>query len=217
MNIKDYKDKEINMYILGIVFLYVYISNSFKIDNDKIMYFNQLIATAVSSGFIYLFTYLSDAIVSSYFKDKIIYLFGIISKPGGCIFSNIQKNCKDDRISKEKANKIYKDIYANMPKDPKEIKKYENSNWYDIYSKHREEKMIQISNREYLMTRDFVFITISMLSIYEILSIFKLTIWNYKFVILLVMLICINLISANIKARRFVYNVIALDLAKSNK
>ena len=25
MNIKDYKDKEINMYILGIVFLYIYI------------------------------------------------------------------------------------------------------------------------------------------------------------------------------------------------
>lgn len=217
MNIKDYKDKEINMYILGIVFLYVYISNSFRIDNDKIMYINQLIGTALSSGIIYLFTYLSDAIVSSYFKDKIIYLFGIISKPGGCVFSNIQKNCKDDRISKEKANKIYKDIYANMPKDANERKKYENSKWYDIYSKHREEKMIQISNREYLMTRDFVFLTISMLSIYEILSIFKLTIWDCKFVILLVMLICTNLISTNIKAKRFVYNVIALDLAKSNK
>ena len=80
--IKDYKDKEINMYILGIVFLYIYISNSFNINNDKIMYFNQLITTTLASGIIYLFTYLSDAIVSSYFKDKIIYLFGIINKPG---------------------------------------------------------------------------------------------------------------------------------------
>ena len=82
MNIKDYKNKEINMYILGIVFLYIYISNSFNINNDKIMYFNQLITTTLASGIIYLFTYLSDAIVSSYFKDKIIYLFGIINKPG---------------------------------------------------------------------------------------------------------------------------------------
>ena len=57
MNIKDYKDKEINMYILGIVFLYIYISNSFNINNDKIMYFNQLITTTLASGIIYLFTY----------------------------------------------------------------------------------------------------------------------------------------------------------------
>ena len=80
MNIKDYKDKEINMYILGIVFLYIYISNSFNINDDRIMYFNQLITTTLASGIIYLFTYLSDAIISSYFKDKIIYLFGIIFK-----------------------------------------------------------------------------------------------------------------------------------------
>lgn len=50
MNIKDYKDKEINMYIFGIVFLYIYISNSFNINNDKIMYFNQLITTTLASG-----------------------------------------------------------------------------------------------------------------------------------------------------------------------
>ena len=217
MNIKDYKDKEINMYILGIVFLYIYISNSFNINDDRIMYFNQLITTTLASGIIYLFTYLSDAIISSYFKDKIIYLFGIINKPGECVFSTIRENAKDDRISKEDAIIIYKDIYENMPKEENKRKKYENSNWYIIYYKYREEKMIQISNREYLMTRDFVFVTIALLVIYAILSILKFTIWNYKFAILLFLLIIINLISANIKAKRFVYNVIALDLAKASK
>ncbi len=217
MNIKDYKDKEINMYILGIVFLYIYISNSFNINNDKIMYFNQLITTTLASGIIYLFTYLSDAIVSSYFKDKIIYLFGIINKPGECIFSTIREKGKDDRISKDDAIRIYKDIYENMPKEKSKRKKYENSNWYIIYSKYREEKMIQISNREYLMTRDFVFVTIALFIIYAILSILKFTIWNYKFAILLFLLTIINLISANIKAKRFAYNVIALDLAKTSK
>ena len=185
MNIKDYKDKEINMYILGIVFLYIYISNSFNINNDKIMYFNQLITTTL--------------------------------EPGECIFSTIRENGKDDRISKDDAIRIYKDIYENMPKEKSKRKKYENSNWYIIYSKYREEKMIQISNREYLMTRDFVFVTIALFIIYAILSILKFTIWNYKFAILLFLLTIINLISANIKAKRFAYNVIALDLAKTSK
>ena len=104
MNIKDYKNKEINMYILGVIFLYLCISNSFNLDNNNMINVNQLINTTLSSGIIYLFTYLSDAMISSYFKDKIIYLFGIIKKPGEWIFSNIKHNCKDDRIYSEKAN-----------------------------------------------------------------------------------------------------------------
>ena len=214
MNIKDYKDKEMKMYIIGIIFIYVCISNSLKIDNDKVMYINQLITTTLVSGVIYLFTYLSDAIVSSYLKDKIIYLFGIINKPGECIFSSIEKKSKDDRIYKENTKKVYNDIYKNMPKNKRDRKKYENSNWYTIYSKYREEKMIEVSNREYLMTRDFVFVTISMLAIYIILSFLKVTTYNYKFIIILAILIIINMISANIKAKRFAYNVIALDLSK---
>lgn len=217
MNIKDYKDKEMNMYILGILFLYIYISDSFSINNDRIMYINQLITTTLVSGVIFLFTYLSDAIVSSYFKDKIIYLFGIINKPGECIFSNILEKEKDDRISKDKAIRIYKDIYENMPQEKKERKKYENANWYSIYCKYREEKMIQISNREYLMTRDFVFVTIALFLIYTTLDILKLIVWNYKFAIILLLLTIINIISANIKAKRFTYNVIAIDLAKTSK
>ena len=97
-------------------------SNSLKIDNDKVMYINQLITTTLVSGVIYLFTYLSDAIVSSYLKDKIIYLFGIINKPGECIFSSIEKKSKDDRIYKENAKKVYNDIYKNMPKNKKDRK-----------------------------------------------------------------------------------------------
>ena len=62
-----------------------------------------------------------------------------------------------------------------MPKEKSKRKKYENSNWYIIYSKYREEKMIQISNREYLMTRDFIFVTIALFIIYAILSILKLS------------------------------------------
>lgn len=217
MNIKDYKDKEIKMYILGIVFIYIYISNSFKINNDTIMCANQLITTILASGVIYLFTYLSDAIISSYLKDKMIYLFGIISKPGECIFSQIQKNCIDDRISKEKASKIYKNVYRNMPKDKKKRKKYEHLNWYSIYSMYREEKMIEISHREYLMTRDLVTVTISIFIIYTVLSILKLTTWNYKFAILLIILIAINIVSTNIKSKRFVYNVIAIDMTKASE
>lgn len=217
MNIKDYKNKEINMYILGVIFLYLCISNSFNLDNNNITNVNQLITTILSSGIIYLFTYLSDAIISSYFKDKIIYLFGIIKKPGEWIFSNIKNNCKDDRIYSEKANQRYKDIYLNMPKEKNKRKIYENSEWYAIYSNYRNEKMIEISNREYLMTRDFVFVTISMFIIYIALCVLNIFYWNFTFIITLLILLVINTISANIKAKRFVYNVIAIDLAKTSK
>lgn len=217
MNIKDYKNKEINMYILGVIFLYLCISNSFNLDNNNMINVNQLIKTTLSSGIIYLFTYLSDAIISSYFKDKIIYLFGIIKKPGEWIFSNIKNNCKDDRIYSEKANQKYKDIYLNMPKEKNKRKKYENSEWYAIYSNYRNETMIEISNREYLMTRDFVFVTISMLIIYIALCVLNIFYWNFTFIIILLILLIINTISANIKAKRFVYNVIAIDLTKTSK
>lgn len=217
MNIKDYKNKELNMYILGVIFLYLCISNSFNLDNNNIINVNQLITTTLASGIIYLFTYLSDAIISSYFKDKIIYLFGIIKKPSEWIFSNIKNNCKDDRIYSEKANQKYKDIYLNMPKEKNKRKKYENSEWYAIYSNYRNEKMIEISNREYLMTRDFVFVTISMLIIYIALCVLNIFYWNFKFIIILLILLIINTTSANIKAKRFVYNVIAIDLTKTSK
>lgn len=217
MNIKDYKDKEVNMYIIGIIFLYIFITNSYTIDSDKIMNINKIVTTTLFSGIIYLFVYLSDSIVSSYFKDKIVYLFGVISKPGECIFSNIKENCKDDRISKSNAEKVYLNIYNNMPKEEKERKKYENSNWYSIYSKYREEKMIQISNRDYLMSRDFVFITIAILVVYIIFLIIGFVSWNWIFAILLIGLIVINLISANVKAKRFAYNVIAIDLTKERE
>lgn len=217
MNIKDYKNKEINMYILGVIFLYLCISNSFNLDNNNMINVNQLINTTLSSGIIYLFTYLSDAMISSYFKDKIIYLFGIIKKPGEWIFSNIKNNCKDDRIYSEKANQKYKDIYLNMPKEKNKRKKYENSEWYAIYSNYRNETMIEISNREYLMTRDLVFVTISMLIIYIALCVLNIFYWSFTFIIILLILLIINTISANIKAKRFVYNVIAIDLTKTSK
>lgn len=217
MNIKDYKNKEINMYILGVIFLYLCISNSFNLDNNNMINVNQLINTTLSSGIIYLFTYLSDAMISSYFKDKIIYLFGIIKKPGEWIFSNIKHNCKDDRIYSEKANQKYKDIYLNMPKEKNKRKKYENSEWYAIYSNYRNETMIEISNREYLMTRDLVFVTISMLIIYIALCVLNIFYWSFTFIIILLILLIINTISANIKAKRFVYNVIAIDLTKTSK
>lgn len=217
MNIKDYKEKEMNMYILGIIFIYIFLSNSLKLNNEEIIYYNKLISTAFASAIIYLFVFLSDAVVSSYFKDKIVYVFGIFKKPGEWIFTNIKNNCKDDRINSEKANKKYKDIYLNMPKDKNKRKKYENSEWYDIYSNYRNEKMIEISNREYLMTRDFVFVTISMFVIYIALCLLKILYWNCTFIIVLTILFIINIFSANIKAKRFVYNVIALDLTKISK
>lgn len=214
MNIKDYKEKEINLYIVGIIILYIFITRTSIIDAEEVGYINKIITILLESGLLYIFTYLADSIVSSYFKDKIIYLFGILKKPGECIFSKIKKNCKDDRIYKKDAEETYKEIYDNMPEEEKIRRKYENAKWYYIYSRYREEKMIQISNREYLMTRDFVFLTFIIFIIYAIFSLIRLIMWDWKFVFILVILLSINFVATHIKAKRFAYNVIAFDLAR---
>ena len=148
-------------------------------------------------------------------KDKIVTIFGLIHKPGEIIFSRIQNNFNDDRIDKEKALIIYNQIYNNMPDNSKKKLKYENTKWYEIYSKHREVTMIQISNRDYLLCRDLFFTSILLLIIYLYSTLLGLLSFERRFIIFLLVMIVVNNIATHIKASRFAYNVIAYDLTIS--
>ncbi|MDD6793859.1 MAG: hypothetical protein PUE01_00360 [Clostridiaceae bacterium] len=218
MNLKDYREKELKMYIIACIFLLMCLTNNFNFDKEfleDVSAITKSINTVLISASIYMFSYIADSIISSEFKDKVVNIFGLISKPGEIIFSKIQSDCKDDRIYKEKALKIYCDIYDNMPDNIEKKRKYQNSKWYDIYSKHRDITMIQVSNRDYLLCRDLFFSTISLLILYIASVWVGLLTMDWRFITFLIVMLVVNNIATHIKSSRFAYNVIAYDLSKS--
>lgn len=212
---KDYREKELKMYILACVLLLICLTKGYSMEmetGEKIVTISTVIDTTLASGFIYIFVYILDSLFPSGMKDKLVSLFGIIKKPAYTIFSNIEKNDVDDRFVREEAVKQYREIYTNMPKNKKQAYIYQNANWYKIYSKNRDVSMIYCSNRDYLLCRDMFVATISMLFLY-ILSIFiNLFEFNIFYLLFLITMLFVNLLTTHIKARRFVINVIAYDL-----
>lgn len=217
---KDYREKELKMYILACVLLLICLTKRYSLQmetGDKIVAISTVIDTTLSSSCIYIFVYIIDSLFSSKTKDKIVSLFGLIKKPAYAVFSNIQKNDVDDRFLKSEVKKRYKDIYDKMPEDKKMVGIYQNSSWYKIYSDIREVPMICTSNRDYLLCRDMFISTISLLVLYMLSVSVKLFEFKIVYVVFLVTMLFVNLISTHIKAKRFVYNVIAYDLAQQYK
>lgn len=213
---KDYREKELKMYILACVLLLICLTKGYSIQMDtgnKIVAISAVIDTTLASSCIYIFVYISDALFSSDIKDKIVSLFGLIKKPAYLVFSNIKNGNVDDRFLKEDAMIKYKDIYTNMPEDKKQAYLYQNAKWYKIYSKNRDVAMIYSSNRDYLLCRDMFISTISLLFWYILSSVVGFFEFNIIYLLFLFVMLFVNLLTTHIKARRFVYNVISYDLA----
>lgn len=172
-----------------------------------------VIDTTLASSCIYMFVYISDALFSSEIKDKLVSLLGLIKKPAYTIFTDIKKEEADDRFLRTEAIKQYNNIYSNMPEGKKQVYLYQNAKWYKIYSRNRDVPMIYSSNRDYLLCRDMFISTISLSVLYMLSIIVKLFDFNIIYVLFLIAMLIMNLITTHIKAKRFVYNVIAYDLA----
>ena len=68
MNIKDYREKELKMYIISCIFLLICLTKSFEISiewNENIKILANIIDTTLISSCIYIFTYIADSIFSS--------------------------------------------------------------------------------------------------------------------------------------------------------
>lgn len=216
---KDYREKELKMYVLACVLFLICLTKGYSLQMETgkiIVSISAVIETTLASSCIYMFVYISDALFSSEIKDALVSLFGKIKKPAYTIFSDIEKKDVDGRFMKTEAMERYKDIYANMPEDMKQADKYQNVQWYKIYSKHREVGMIYSSNREYLLCRDMFVSTISLSILYTISIYVKIFEFNKIYTVFLVAMLLINLLTTHIKARRFVYNVIAYDLTHTD-
>ncbi|MDB8793196.1 hypothetical protein PN290_08825 [Romboutsia sp. 1001216sp1] len=224
-NIKDYREKELKLYIIANILLILVMS--------KIIFYNEttgnidyvksvidFLNISLISGFMSIITFLLDSMYSSGIKSKFLNLCGLISQPGESVFSNIFNDThKDNRINRIDASTEYIEIknrIANL--DEKSRKKYENSQWYKIYHKYRNEDMIFISNRDYLLCRDLYISSINIIVMYLIFSqIFRMIDFSIMYFISILIIAIISNISAQSKSKRMVYNVIAYDLSEKSK
>lgn len=213
-NIKDYREKELKMYIVANIFVLLVLSNIIDITSDSISWIDRLVKlvnTSLVSSAIYMFAFLADAVFSSDIKTKLLYLIGHL--PGEVIFTSLRSENKDLRFSTEQLLKKYKEIYAAMPEDKTEKYRYENEQWYRIYNRYRDVAMIFVSNREYLLCRDLYISTIIIFICYtSSCACLPLFSWNARSIVYCIIMIFITNIAAHVKGQRLVVNVIAYDL-----
>lgn len=223
MNIKDYIDKELKNYVIGLNILLLVICFNKWFEKAEIEYIFQLeeiifpiLNSVIVSSFIGVFAFVFDALYSAEVKDAIT-MMKFFKRPGTKIFTKIKENSlKDDRIDNELARKVYKQIIDNIPKDDEKYA-YENYKWYSIYNKYEKENKILVSQREYLLCRDLCVATVTEALLVLAGMIIGIIPWSLKIYILFGILYIITLVSTYNKADRFCRNVIAKDISKEIK
>ena len=226
MNIKDYRDKELKSYVIGINLLLVLFNYNylFEVDFSKenldvIIQIESVVlplleAIAVSSV-VGVFVFILDSLYNTSIKEAIT-LAKFFKKPGMTIFTEIkQGKINDYRINLEKAATKYKNIIENIPTGDAKYN-YENSEWYKIYNKHESSEKILVSQRDYLLCRDMCTATVTEAIIIIVGMIMGLVPKAWSIFIVLLIMYILTLIATHNKADRFCKNVIAQDLSKSD-
>ena len=224
MNIKDYRDKELKSYVIGINFLLLLFNYNYLFDVDfskenldviiqiESVVLPLLEAIAVSSV-VGVFVFILDSLYNTWIKE-VITLEKFFKKPGMTIFTEIkQGNINDYRINLEKAATKYKNIIENIPTGDAKYN-YENSEWYKIYNKHESSEKILVSQRDYLLCRDMCTATVTEAIIIIVGMIMGLVPKAWSIFIVLLIMYILTLIATHNKADRFCKNVIAKDLSK---
>ncbi len=221
-DIKDYRNSELKSYVIGNILLVIVSSGLldkillFTESTENYNIFNTLLSSTILSSIMYIYIFLADSVIPSELKERIIWLFSGL--PGERVFSDIKRKCKDTRFSSNEASELYKEVYKSIKKaDKKSKKRVENHNWYLIYKKYESHEQILTSQRDYLLCRDLVFMTFYIFIGYIILQISRLDVVSWKMIGVFIVEFAISWVCACIKGRRFVYNVIALDIAKNDK
>ncbi|MEI0550319.1 hypothetical protein R4K89_08390 [Brachyspira intermedia] len=214
-DLKDYRNKELKYYSIACLIVLFYIENKNNISLNDI--FNKNFSLLLGTSLIYIFSFILDSIFS--YKDTIIEFFGLKKLPSKTIFSKIENNkLKDIRFTKNEVLTKYKNIYRDIPTDENEKYKYENSEWYKIYSSNRNESVIFYSQRDFLLCRDIFFNTFFILILY-IINVFTLKIFSFHlyYIVFLIFMLFFSFFITHNKALKFVTNVIAFDLAKEKQ
>lgn len=217
-NIKDYRNKELLWYIIAQIFIIVIFQNpnvlSFDL-NEWQEILIKVITSTVFSSIVGVLSFIFDAMFGDELKYRLLYFW--MRRPGEKVFENIKHKHSDFRYTKEKALEKYKEIYDNMPESKANKKAYENDQWYQIYASHRNVSVIYNSHRDYLLCRDIYFATIIIVAFYALSTfLIKAITFSWQLLVLeVVLLICSN-VAARQRGKKFVANVIAYDLQKTN-
>lgn len=221
---KDYRDKELTrlLFILFFLFLIWCTPALDHINNPEAQTdYSILLSIAESTIISYVLSnaaLLCDCLISSRLKDKLVGLF-FLPRSGETVFSKI-KNGKiyDDRFELSDAKALYKDIISYLPNKKREKRRYENKKWYNIYHQYQDKPQVVQCQRDYLMCRDLYTEAIAFMLIY-VISLFvfpSFVIFSIRFVVLLIILAIAFNICTHQKMRRFVYTVIAIDIANQH-
>ena len=219
-DIKEYRNNELNKYIIANILIILLFSNilsfsdSFQINIGVV---SSLISSAVMSAVLFIFPFVIDNMLGDKLKDKMIYLWR--KRPGATIFSDIQnKKVVDDRFTIDQIKEKYSSVFEKMPPDKNERYRYENSSWYSIYHPIRNADKIYYSHKDYLLCRDMNIVTYIILLFYILIVCFNTVIsLNWICIVYEVLMIVGTNIAARNKAKRFVCNVIAFDLNDKGK
>ena len=168
-NIKDYRENELKQYVVATSLLFLLLHGFIDFSNpqniDYIKGIVSFIGTSILTSVIYIFTLVIDGVMDDKLKNVIVNLW-FMKLPGEYIFTEIKAKNKDIRFTTEEALQRFSAIYSNIPTNDRKKRIYENSQWYKIYSKHRENPVIFISNRNYLLMRDMYISTFVILMLY---------------------------------------------------
>ena len=213
------KKCELKWFILAYLFLIIGSGNLDIIkgtDTETLSKIESLISTSLISGAICSLAFVIDSLYSQAMKDALLYL-GITKMPGTTIFTQIKNGAlKDVRFEIIQAQRKYKDTIDNIP-DNKSKAGYENSKWYKIYFKHKEDSAVSSVHRDFLLCRDLYITTISLAILTGIAMIGNLISFSWILMGYLLAMAIITNYAAHNKAHRFVNTVVAVDIASKEE
>lgn len=221
-NLKDYRENELKKYILANVISMLFLSGELNLNiSDSFIGINSLgikITSIVALiSLFYLYVMVFDSLLSDKMKFHLVYLWRKF--PGETIFDDIQQKDGDIRFTALKALDYYKDIYSEIENISylREKCRYENQEWYRIFSSVKNEGAVISAHRDYLMLRDMHVATWLLIFIYGIFGGIGVIPLNLSIIAFLLFFIVITNIATIHKGKRFVYNVIACDMGKEKK
>lgn len=216
---KDYRKEELKAYVIANIILMIWLSGILNeilnLFNDYSNSFIETIVTpALLSSMICIYIFIIDSIIPANWKEAIIFL--IKKRPGETIFTKMKdKSFYDARFTRESAISKYQAIYDEIDKetDKKKKRNIENSKWYQIYLKYQENGSVSGSQRDFLLTRDLCITSIILLLGFIFVCLMYKSITNKPIIyIIIIAEIVFTWIATQVKAYRFVTNVIARDI-----
>ena len=218
-NLKDYRNKELTIFIVANILLFHVIHQFIKVDANELFnateVFSQIFTSVIMSVIAFGFILVTECLLTSGTKEKLLYLFGffgLLNLPGCMIFTNIKNKNIDSRFSYQNLIIKYPTLYENLPESKEERLRYENEKWYAIYSQNRDVPMIYNSQRDWLLFRDIYITTLVIICLYIVLIKMSFVEFSCPYLLFLITMAIITNFGTNRKAARFAYNVIAYDV-----